>query len=574
MRITEQIDALESMAVNPIQYLVLPRIIAAMIVDADPDAAVLRHRHGRRVLRRRRSSSTSIRASGSRTCATSSSPIDVVQGLIKSVFFGFMVALVGCYQGFNATGGGRGVGIGTTRAVVIASVTTLVMRLLPDRHPAVRARDRQGSLEVSWRCREVALRRRSRRDPVPAARDRRLHGVEEPRPEPGGQEHAGAVRAVPRRVGLAEGQQGRGRRPAEGRGHRPRGRGPLREGHVQAQQRHPGVDERGRDQEGDVAARRELPRDRSGRAGAAGARRHEARRSRGSARRARTTTADDDAKRDACRQIPNVVEATTPDQLLHRIEQTLPNVDRVLESVRDLSEDVRRIVNGPLRRSRTASTASSRSEADTVAGHHRARRSLDGRRSSRSRTTCATITQGRRSADQEDARRTSTTRRPMRRISSRPRRTSSSRPATSCAASSTSSTASSTTRSSITEKIDEDKGTLGRLVNDPAIADNVEQITDDAQGLPRHAVRAQGLRRAAQRVQLRRRPGAQLHHGRAPHAARQVLPDRAREGPARRLPGRHADVRSDASIRTTGSARAVISDSIRFTFQFAKRFAG
>jgi phospholipid/cholesterol/gamma-HCH transport system permease protein len=42
------------------------------------------------------------------------------------VFFGFMVALVGCYQGFNASGGGRGVGMGTTRAVVIASVSTLV----------------------------------------------------------------------------------------------------------------------------------------------------------------------------------------------------------------------------------------------------------------------------------------------------------------------------------------------------------------------------------------------------------------------------------------------------------------
>src|SRR5262249_33552014 len=49
-----------------------------------------------------------------------------------------------------------------------------------------------------------------------------------------------------------------------------------------------------------------------------------------------------------CGQVSNIIEATTPDALLHRIEQTLPNVDRVLESVRDLSEDVRRIVNGPL----------------------------------------------------------------------------------------------------------------------------------------------------------------------------------------------------------------------------------
>jgi len=54
-------------------------------------------------------------------------PRDVLQGFLKAFFFGFVVATVGCYQGFHATGGGRGVGIGTTRAVVIASVTTVVM---------------------------------------------------------------------------------------------------------------------------------------------------------------------------------------------------------------------------------------------------------------------------------------------------------------------------------------------------------------------------------------------------------------------------------------------------------------
>jgi phospholipid/cholesterol/gamma-HCH transport system permease protein len=52
---------------------------------------------------------------------------DIVQGLIKSVFFGFTVVLIGCYQGFNASGGGRGVGMGTTRAVVMGSVSVLVM---------------------------------------------------------------------------------------------------------------------------------------------------------------------------------------------------------------------------------------------------------------------------------------------------------------------------------------------------------------------------------------------------------------------------------------------------------------
>ena len=65
--------------------------------------------------------------------------------------------------------------------------------------------------------------------------------------------------------------------------------------------------------------------------------------------------------------MPNVVEATTPDQLMHRIEQTLPNVDRVLESVRDLSEDVRRVVNGPLQSVATRVDGLVQREAGTVA---------------------------------------------------------------------------------------------------------------------------------------------------------------------------------------------------------------
>jgi len=126
MRITEQIDALESMAVSPVQYLVLPRLIAAMVVmpilalmffvvamgGAWLVAVILNNvDQGQWVANLR----------------DLVDPLDVVQGLIKSVFFGFLVALVGCYQGFNATGGGRGVGMGTTRAVVIASVSTLVV---------------------------------------------------------------------------------------------------------------------------------------------------------------------------------------------------------------------------------------------------------------------------------------------------------------------------------------------------------------------------------------------------------------------------------------------------------------
>lgn len=126
MRISEQIDALESMAVNPIQYLVLPRLVAGTLVapiltllffvvgmaGAYLVAVVLQGvDHGQFV-----SNIREIMAGQ-----------DVLQGVIKAFFFGFLVTLVGCYQGFFASGGGRGVGIGTTRAVVIASVMTLVI---------------------------------------------------------------------------------------------------------------------------------------------------------------------------------------------------------------------------------------------------------------------------------------------------------------------------------------------------------------------------------------------------------------------------------------------------------------
>jgi phospholipid/cholesterol/gamma-HCH transport system permease protein len=126
MRITEQIDALESMAVNPVQFLVTPRIISAMVVTpiltllffiigmggAYLVAVPLEHVD---------------QGSWVANLRDITQVIDVIQGMVKAIFFGFMVALVGCYQGFNAKGGGRGVGMGTTRAVVIASVTTLVM---------------------------------------------------------------------------------------------------------------------------------------------------------------------------------------------------------------------------------------------------------------------------------------------------------------------------------------------------------------------------------------------------------------------------------------------------------------
>jgi phospholipid/cholesterol/gamma-HCH transport system permease protein len=126
MRITEQIDALESMAVNPHQYLILPRLVAAMIVA--PILTLLFFVIGMggayfvAVIVERVDQGQWVANLRDITEAK-----DVLQGTLKAIVFGFMVSLVGCYQGYHASGGGRGVGIGTTRAVVIASVATLVL---------------------------------------------------------------------------------------------------------------------------------------------------------------------------------------------------------------------------------------------------------------------------------------------------------------------------------------------------------------------------------------------------------------------------------------------------------------
>lgn len=125
MRITEQLDALESMAVNPIQYLITPRVVAAMVVTPILTLLFFIVGMGGAYL-----VAVPIEGVDQGQWIANVRDIthvrDVVQGCIKAIVFGFLFATIGCYQGYRATGGGRGVGMGTTRAVVFASVATLV----------------------------------------------------------------------------------------------------------------------------------------------------------------------------------------------------------------------------------------------------------------------------------------------------------------------------------------------------------------------------------------------------------------------------------------------------------------
>jgi phospholipid/cholesterol/gamma-HCH transport system permease protein len=125
MRVTEQIDALEAMAVDPMNYLVAPRIVAATImvpvltVVFDVVAIFGSYLVGVDMLRI---------AEGPYLYRIEwyLDADDILEGLLKAAVFGFILALVGCSKGYHTRGGAEGVGRATTRAVVLASVAILI----------------------------------------------------------------------------------------------------------------------------------------------------------------------------------------------------------------------------------------------------------------------------------------------------------------------------------------------------------------------------------------------------------------------------------------------------------------
>lgn len=129
MRSSEQIDALETMAVNPVQYLVVPRMIAGLVMV--PALALIFFLVGVggawAVGVWGLSLDPGIFADRIRTMLK---PSDIMQGLIKSLVFGFAVTLIACRHGYFASGGAVGVGQATTKAVVWGVVGVFMLDYL------------------------------------------------------------------------------------------------------------------------------------------------------------------------------------------------------------------------------------------------------------------------------------------------------------------------------------------------------------------------------------------------------------------------------------------------------------
>lgn len=125
MRVTEQIDALETMATNPVKYLVAPRFLSGTIMlpalTVVTDIVGIAGGYFVTVVLLGASSKAYMRATWDFLKAE-----DIYNGLIKACFFGATFTLISCYKGFYTKGGAEGVGRATTGAVVLSSMIILI----------------------------------------------------------------------------------------------------------------------------------------------------------------------------------------------------------------------------------------------------------------------------------------------------------------------------------------------------------------------------------------------------------------------------------------------------------------
>jgi len=128
MRVTQQIDALAAMGVNPIHYLVVPRFLACFLliptltVMADFMGVAGGHFYSVNIL------GIDIHHYWHNSAKVVTN-FDLFVGLLKSIFFGSAIAMVSCYQGFNCSEGAEGVGAASTNSFVFSFVAILILDL-------------------------------------------------------------------------------------------------------------------------------------------------------------------------------------------------------------------------------------------------------------------------------------------------------------------------------------------------------------------------------------------------------------------------------------------------------------
>ena len=126
MKVTEQIDALETMAISPVRYLAMPRFLAAtimmpiLVIFANVIAVVGAYLVSNYFL----GVSYAVFFNSVKQFFSIS---DLISGLVKTVFFGGVTSLLGCHIGFRTEGGAEGVGLATIRSFVISAALILIL---------------------------------------------------------------------------------------------------------------------------------------------------------------------------------------------------------------------------------------------------------------------------------------------------------------------------------------------------------------------------------------------------------------------------------------------------------------
>ena len=129
MRVTEQIDAIDTLGVDSKKLLIIPRIIATtislpiLVIIFDFLANISAYLISTNMLGINATVYLDI-------IATHLVLSDILSGVIKAFFFGFIISSIGTYIGYYTSGGARGVGIATTKAVVYSAVSIFVMNYL------------------------------------------------------------------------------------------------------------------------------------------------------------------------------------------------------------------------------------------------------------------------------------------------------------------------------------------------------------------------------------------------------------------------------------------------------------